>query len=110
MVFLSSGISTSKLWAVNLFMGKCQNLFKNKYIIPLSYYNVLQWSNVFFQTIFLYNSPTNARNPKDIREVVLRMTGHHDDPEALKALSIELVSVSTNFKKKILISCLTFPP
>ncbi|CAO3650682.1 unnamed protein product [Mucor hiemalis] len=40
--------------------------------------------------------PSNAKDPKEIREVVLRMTGHHDDPEALKALAIELVSPVTN--------------
>lgn len=30
------------------------------------------------------------------------MTGHHDDPEALKALSIELVSVSIEYIYKYL--------
>ncbi|KAL7322761.1 hypothetical protein PS15p_211718 [Mucor circinelloides] len=40
--------------------------------------------------------PSNSKNASEIREVVLRMTGHHDDPEALKALSIELVSPVTN--------------
>lgn len=40
--------------------------------------------------------PLNSKNANEIREVVLRMTGHHDDPEALNALSIELVSPVTN--------------
>ncbi|KAK4509529.1 uncharacterized protein ATC70_007881 [Mucor velutinosus] len=40
--------------------------------------------------------PSNSKNANEIREVVLRMTGHHDDPEALKALSIEFVSPVTN--------------
>ncbi|KAI9342175.1 hypothetical protein BD770DRAFT_398829 [Pilaira anomala] len=40
--------------------------------------------------------PNNANSTHEIREVVLRMTGHHDDPEAIKALSIEIVSPATN--------------
>ncbi|KAI9258398.1 hypothetical protein EDC94DRAFT_501910, partial [Helicostylum pulchrum] len=40
--------------------------------------------------------PNNANNSQEIREVVLRMTAHHDDPEALKTFSIEVVATATN--------------
>ncbi|KAI8048442.1 hypothetical protein BDF21DRAFT_457056 [Thamnidium elegans] len=40
--------------------------------------------------------PNNANHSHEIREVVLKMTAHHDDPEALKAFSLELVATVTN--------------